>query len=87
MVTAIKNLDNDLINPMEKIYEHASDSQCIDLIAQIAENISFYYTYTIPLSSLRTATTGSHEVMVRYTINQKLGRGILPPIIYNPRNL
>ena len=40
IVTAIKNLDNDLINPMEKIYEHASDSQCIDLIAQIAENIS-----------------------------------------------
>jgi type IX secretion system PorP/SprF family membrane protein len=54
---------------------------------QMAENISFYYTYTIPLSSLRTATTGSHEVMVRYTINQKLGKGILPPIIYNPRNL
>ena len=54
---------------------------------QIAENISFYYTYTIPLSTLRTATTGSHEVMVRYTINQKLGKGILPPIIYNPRNL
>jgi type IX secretion system PorP/SprF family membrane protein len=54
---------------------------------QIAENISFFYTYTIPLSTIRTATSGSHEVMVRYTINQKLGKGILPPIIYNPRNL
>ncbi|MEY4259882.1 MAG: hypothetical protein RL656_855 [Bacteroidota bacterium] len=54
---------------------------------QIAENISFFYTYTIPLSAISTATSGSHEVMVRYTINQKLGKGILPPIIYNPRNL
>lgn len=54
---------------------------------QIAENISFFYTYTIPLSTIRTVTTGSHEVMMRYTINQKLGKGILPPIIYNPRNL
>lgn len=54
---------------------------------QIAENISFFYTFTIPLSNLRTATTGSHEIMMRYTINQKLGKGIMPPIIYNPRNL
>jgi type IX secretion system PorP/SprF family membrane protein len=54
---------------------------------QIAENITFFYTYTIPLSNIRTATTGSHEIMMRYTINQKLGKGILPPIIYNPRNL
>lgn len=54
---------------------------------QIAENISFYYVYTIPLSAIRTATSGSHEIMLRYTINQKLGKGILPPIIYNPRNL
>ena len=54
---------------------------------QIAENINFFYTYTIPLSIIRTATTGSHEIMMRYTINQKLGKGILPPIIYNPRNL
>ena len=54
---------------------------------QVAENISFYYTYTIPLSAIRTSTSGSHEIMIRYTINQKLGKGILPPIIYNPRNL
>jgi type IX secretion system PorP/SprF family membrane protein len=54
---------------------------------QISENLSFFYTYTIPLSPLRTVTTGSHEIMFRYTIDQKLGRGILPPIIYNPRNL
>jgi len=54
---------------------------------QVAENISFNYTYTIPLSAIRTATSGSHELMIRYTINQKLGKGILPPIIYNPRNL
>jgi type IX secretion system PorP/SprF family membrane protein len=54
---------------------------------QITENISFFYTYTIPLSPISTSTTGSHEIMMRYTINQKLGKGILPPIIYNPRNL
>lgn len=53
----------------------------------LSERLSLQYTYAIPLSPLRTVQAGSHEFMVRYHIDAKLGRGVLPPIIYNPRNL
>jgi hypothetical protein len=28
---------------------------------------------------------GSHELMLRYSLNKPVGRGTLPPVIYNPR--
>lgn len=43
------------------------------------------YAYEIPVSSLRIANQGSHEVIIRYQLNQSVGKGVPPPIIYNPR--
>jgi type IX secretion system PorP/SprF family membrane protein len=43
------------------------------------------YGYDITLSALKTVNTGSHELVLQYNIGRELGKGKLPPIIYNPR--
>jgi type IX secretion system PorP/SprF family membrane protein len=43
------------------------------------------YGYDITLSALKTVNSGSHEVVFQYNIGRELGKGKLPPIIYNPR--
>jgi type IX secretion system PorP/SprF family membrane protein len=43
------------------------------------------YSYDITLSPLKTVNTGSHEIVLQYNIGRELGKGKLPPIIYNPR--
>jgi type IX secretion system PorP/SprF family membrane protein len=45
------------------------------------------YAYDIPLSSLNTVNRGSHELLLRYSLNKTIGAGKLPPVIYNPRFL
>jgi type IX secretion system PorP/SprF family membrane protein len=68
------------------------DSNSIDAIAVItginlSENISLAYAYDITLSSLRLVSNGSHEIMLHYNLNKKIGAGRPPKIIYNPRSL
>ena len=50
-------------------------------------NLQFIYAYDFGLSELVSTHTGSHEILLRYEIKTNLGRGIPPPIIYNPRFL
>jgi hypothetical protein len=52
---------------------------------QINERSTVAYAYDIPLSALQAANRGSHELMLRYSLNKPVGRGVLPPVIYNPR--
>lgn len=47
--------------------------------------LSLYYSYDISLSGLRTSHTGSHEVMLNYSLSKTIGKGKPPIIIYNPR--
>ena len=68
------------------------NAESIDAIVFIAgiklsEKLSLAYSYDMTLSELNTLSSGSHEVMLNYNLNQKIGAGIPPKIIYNPRFL
>jgi type IX secretion system PorP/SprF family membrane protein len=43
------------------------------------------YSYDITLSTLKTVTQGTHEIVLQYNLGKEFGKGKLPPIIYNPR--
>jgi type IX secretion system PorP/SprF family membrane protein len=43
------------------------------------------YAFDIPLSALQVANRGTHELLIRYSLNKPIGAGKLPPVIYNPR--
>ena len=45
------------------------------------------YAFDIPLAPLSNVQRGSHELLLRYSLNKPLGAGKLPPVIYNPRFL
>ncbi len=49
------------------------------------EKTTLAYGYDIPLSALRDVHRGSHELLLRYSLNKPIGVGKLPPVIYNPR--
>jgi Bacteroidetes-specific putative membrane protein len=48
-------------------------------------NITFGYAYDFGLSSLQRSHDGSHEIVLRYRMLEPIGKGRLPPVIYNPR--
>lgn len=52
---------------------------------RINERSKLFYAYDLPLSSLAAAHQGSHEVLLKYALMQPIGKGKIPPIIYNPR--
>ncbi len=52
---------------------------------KLNEKTTLAYAFDIPLSSLNTAQRGSHELLLRYSLNKPIGVGRLPPVIYNPR--
>lgn len=47
--------------------------------------INLVYAYDYSLSPIRTAQTGSHEILLKYNLGKEFGRGKMPPIIYTPR--
>lgn len=51
----------------------------------LSEKLSVAYAYDVTLSELRTVESGSHEIVVKYNLRQRIGAGIPPPIIYYPR--
>ncbi len=52
---------------------------------KLSEKVRIAYAYDIPLSRLRTVHNGSHEIMINYNLQQRIGAGVPPPIIYHPR--
>ncbi len=52
---------------------------------KLNEKTTLAYAFDIPLSPLNTANRGSHELLIRYSLNKPIGVGKLPPVIYNPR--
>ena len=52
---------------------------------KINEKTTLAYAFDIPLSPLNAANRGSHELLLRYSLNRPIGAGKLPPVIYNPR--
>ena len=68
------------------------DSNSIDAIVvivgmNISSKLRLGYSHDLTLSPLSTVNTGSHEIMLNYNLNKKIGAGIPPKIIYNPRYL
>jgi type IX secretion system PorP/SprF family membrane protein len=68
------------------------DSNSLDAIALIlgfnlSEKISVAYAYDFTLSAINQVSNGSHEIMINYNLNQRIGTGRPPKIIYNPRSL
>lgn len=54
---------------------------------RLNEKTTLAYSFDVPLSPLSSANRGSHELLLRYSLNKPIGAGKLPPIIYNPRFL
>lgn len=53
----------------------------------LAKNTRIAYGYDITLSGLQDISNGSHELMIQYNLQQLIGAGRPPKVIYNPRNL
>ena len=62
-------------------------SDAIVLMAgtNLSDKISVAYAYDLTLSALRSVNSGSHEITLKYNLRQRIGAGVPPPIIYNPR--
>jgi len=54
---------------------------------KLSEKITLAYSYDLTLSSYNSVSTGSHEILINYNLNKKIGAGIPPKIIHNPRFL
>lgn len=52
---------------------------------KLNDKTTLAYAFDVPLSPLNTVNRGSHELMLRYSLNKPIGVGKLPPVIYNPR--
>jgi len=52
---------------------------------KLNEKTTLAYAFDVPRSSLSAAHRGSHELLIRYSLNRPIGVGKLPPVIYNPR--
>lgn len=51
------------------------------------EKYTISYSYDIGLSSLRSVHSGSNEIILKYNLNRRVGLGLPPKIIFNPRDL
>ncbi|MGB3799112.1 MAG: PorP/SprF family type IX secretion system membrane protein [Lewinella sp.] len=51
----------------------------------LSDKLSVAYAYDLTLSDLRTVQDGSHELTLKYNLRQRIGAGVPPPIIFNPR--
>jgi type IX secretion system PorP/SprF family membrane protein len=54
---------------------------------ELNNGLTLLYAYDYTLSTINTISRGSHEFVIKYSIDTRLGKGRLPGIIYNPRNL
>lgn len=63
----------------------SKDAATIIAGLKLNDKTTLGYAFDVPLSALNTANRGSHELLLRYSLNKPIGVGKLPPIIYNPR--
>jgi len=54
---------------------------------QVSERMMLAYNYDISTSYLANVNGGSHEILLKYTLKEEIGKGKLPKMIYNPRFL
>jgi hypothetical protein len=54
---------------------------------KLSDHLTIAYAYDLTLSALNQASSGTHEVMLKYNLNRIIGAGLPPRVIYNPRFL
>jgi type IX secretion system PorP/SprF family membrane protein len=64
---------------------NAKDAVVLFLGFKMNDKTTLGYGFDFPLSALSAAHRGSHEILIRYSLNKPIGVGKLPPVIYNPR--
>lgn len=67
-------------------YNELSQDAIIPIVGfTFNENWTLAYSYDITLSSLGNASSGSHEILLKYDLGRPIGQGVPPPVIFNPR--
>lgn len=54
---------------------------------RLNQHYTLSYSYDAGLSDIKNVSQGTHEVNINYNLNKRIGIGLPPEIIYNPRNL
>ena len=63
------------------------DALLLSAGVRLSPKFFLYYNYDIGLSHLQTAHEGTHELLIKYNLGEKIGAGLPPRTIYNPRHL
>lgn len=61
------------------------DAVSFGLGSRVNNDLSIAYSYDLTLSPLQNNSGGTHEILLRYTINADFGKKIPESIIYSPR--
>ena len=67
--------------------ENSQDALMLAAGVRLSPKFFLHYAYDIGLSSLQTVHEGTHELLITYNLGKRIGAGLPPRIIYNPRNL
>ncbi|MCO6478223.1 MAG: type IX secretion system membrane protein PorP/SprF [Phaeodactylibacter sp.] len=88
-IAAILQYDNNIFGGASFRGYNSDNIDAVAFIAgfKLSENITLAYAYDLTLSTLNQVSNGSHEVMINYNLNKRLGTGRPPKVIYNPRTL
>lgn len=49
------------------------------------ENYVLTYAFDVGVSSIRNVNQGTHEIQLNYNLNKRIGEGLSPKVIFNPR--
>lgn len=63
------------------------DALLLSAGVRLSPKFFLYYGYDIGLSELQAHHEGTHELLIKYNLGQRVGAGLPPRIIYNPRDL
>jgi type IX secretion system PorP/SprF family membrane protein len=66
---------------------NSTDAFVFILGIHMTENLTLAYSYDLSIGSLQSYNSGSHEIMLNYNLNKKIGKEIPSKVIYNPRFL
>ena len=69
------------------IGKNNQDAVILSAGVRLSPKFFLHYAYDIGLSSLQTTHDGTHELLISYNLGKRIGAGLPPRIIYNPRNL
>lgn len=66
---------------------NSADAVVIAAGVRLSPKFFLHYGYDIGISGLRSTHEGVHEILLRYNLGKRLGAGLPPRVIYNPRHL